>query len=131
MEIIWKKEYEIGNFEIDSQHHVFVKTIQKIHMAVGNDRSDKHIERLVSEVHKYAEYHFCSEENIMHEIDYPDIEDHKKEHQDLIEELSNLVWQFDFQQRDTSSLIEFLVKWFKNHTIIYDKKLSKYINSHQ
>jgi hemerythrin len=127
MEIEWKKEYEVGNLEIDAEHKVFVKIIQKIQHAIEGQAEKKYLERLVLELLKYAEFHFCSEENVMLEIGYPEILDHKEKHEKLLAELRNLIFAFGFDKHETHELVDFLIGWFMNHTIEEDKKLSNYV----
>ena len=124
--IEWNKKIEVGNFEIDSEHKVFVRIIQKIRNAVERDTNKQHVERLIVELLKYAEFHFCSEENVMFEIEYPDIIDHKYEHEKLLAELRNLIFAFGLDKQDVHELVNFLIKWFLNHTSIEDMKLARF-----
>jgi len=124
--IEWKKEYEVGNFEIDSEHRIFVKIIQKLQNAHSNN--DKQlVELLFVELLKYAEFHFCSEENIMIVNHYPDLLDHKKEHESLLAELRNRIFSLKYEYTDFDRLEKFLFDWFVNHTSSEDLKLSSFL----
>lgn len=130
--IEWKEIYEVGNLEIDSEHKVFVRIIQKIQnfaekVEKDGDHNKKHLERLVVELLKYAEFHFCSEENVMLEIEYPGIFDHKHEHEKLLAELRNLIFAFEMNKQDIDELITFLTDWFIKHTVKEDKNLAQSI----
>ena len=54
-DLIWKEEYNVGDYEIDEEHKIFIKTIQKIDEAFLNQESNEYIERLLEELHKYAQ----------------------------------------------------------------------------
>lgn len=123
----WKRKYEVGNLEIDSEHKVFVKIIQKIHQAMTHHDANTKVERLVRELFKYADFHFCSEENIMLDVQYPGFAEHKRRHEELLAQLKTKVFMYDLDLRDLESLIDFLVEWFVNHTVNVDKKLAKYL----
>ena len=84
MEIEWKEEYEVGNFEIDSQHKTFVGIIFKLQQAVLKGKSTDYTDRLLLELFKYTEFHFCSEENLMLDVCYPDVRRHQDEHKKLL-----------------------------------------------
>lgn len=131
-QIEWDKKYEVGNIEIDSEHKVFVRIIQKIIAAV-NKKNYKHTERLINEIYKYADFHFHSEETVMIEIGYPDFNAHKKEHEKLLIELGNRISVFGDEDyiRPTTEFITFLTSWFLNHTVNVDKKLANYMEDNE
>ena len=128
--IKWKKKYEVGNYEIDAEHKLFVRIIQKFADSLTNKADNYYIERLINELLKYAEFHFYSEETIMIEIEYPDIIRHKQEHEKLLEQMRNMVMivEMDDEKIYESDYTNFLLNWFVNHTIKQDQKLAKYIN---
>ncbi len=123
----WKKEYSVGIFEIDAEHKIFLKTIKKIHNAF-----EKHIEldiqkRLLTELYKYADFHFTSEENVMLMCNYPDFEAHLNQHVELMQKLADIVNFNDISKINEVGLVDFLVKWFKEHTTSTDLKLGKFL----
>ncbi|MDD2559085.1 MAG: bacteriohemerythrin [Bacteroidales bacterium] len=125
--ISWKKEYEIGIPEIDSQHQFFVGIIQKINAAYANDQDKDYISLLIKELYKYVDFHFISEENNMIFHNYPEYKNHKKEHDALLSRLSELIGVFESEFIDRSELMDFLMNWFVEHTTKTDKKLGDYI----
>ena len=127
--IEWSSKYEVGNTEIDFQHQIFVKIIRKL-IKHKNSDSDKHfIESLFSELLKYAEFHFCSEENIMLEHNYPNYIEHRKEHQKVLAELRNRLFSLQYEYIDFAHLETFIIKWFTTHTLSEDIKLAEYLKA--
>ena len=129
VKIEWDKKYEVGNLEIDSEHKVFVRIIQKIISATEMKKDRNYIERLIYEMLKYADFHFHSEETVMMELNYPDLNDHQKEHERLLLKLRNMVSIVELKDysRPMVDLIQFLIDWFVTHTITVDKKLADYL----
>ena len=127
--IAWKKNYEVGNSEIDNQHKTFLKIIEKLQNAYENKLNDQLLLGYVIELYKYAAYHFVSEENYMIEQQYPDYEEHKKLHDDLLKELVDNITTFKIEYIDVEKLIDFSLNWFIAHTTTIDKKIIEYINS--
>ena len=125
--ISWKKEYETGIHEIDSEHQIFVSIIQKINTAYFNNYNEEYIIRLIKELYKYADFHFISEENIMIFNNYSDYENHKKEHNSLLYRLTEIIGAFESEFIDPSELINFLINWFQEHTTKTDMKLSGFL----
>ena len=128
--IEWNAKYEVGDYEIDSAHKIFVKIIQKLNTA--NSRGDRQlVELLFVELLKYAEYHFCSEENIMLINKYPDLLNHKKEHEKLLAELRNRVFSLKYEYIDYDKLEKFLLGWFTKHTSAEDLKLASFLRNQE
>ncbi len=125
--ISWKKEYEVGVYEIDAEHKIFLKTVQKIHDAYLNNLNPEFIESLIMELYKYADFHFICEENIMKRNRYPDYENHKKEHESLLFKLSEVIGSYNIKYINHKDFMEFLLKWFKEHTSKSDTKLGIYL----
>ena len=125
--ITWDSRYEIGLPEIDAEHKVFVSIIQRIEEAVKVEDKE-HVIKLIEELLKYADFHFCSEENIMIREEYPDYHWHKKLHQHLLVELRDRIQIIKYEYIDFDVLLKFLVAWFKGHTQIEDKKFAEYVN---
>lgn len=125
--IEWSSDLETGNFEIDTQHILFVGLINKISQKVEEGADKNIIELLLTELLKYSEFHFCSEENIMLEHKYPDFEEHKLEHEKVLAELRNRLFSLKYDYVDFNQLQDFVVSWFKGHTRKVDIKLAQYL----
>lgn len=126
--LIWKKEYEIGDYEIDTEHQIFLKIITKINREFEDDIEIEYKLLLLRELYKYADFHFTSEENRMILYNYPDYNMHKKGHEALLTELSEQIGFFDLKYIDKNKLIDFLFNWFIHHTTSLDLKLGDYLN---
>ncbi len=126
--IEWDPKFEVGNFEIDFEHQIFVKIIHKLKDAHYKG-DEKFLELLSLELLKYAEFHFCSEENIMFKNQYPDLIHHKQEHETLLAELRNRIFSLKYEYIDFDKLEIFLFEWFKKHTAVEDQKLASFLNN--
>lgn len=127
--VVWKKEYEIGVEEIDFEHQVFVRIIQKIDAAYADNYDKEYIGLLIKELFKYVDFHFISEENSMIFHNYPDYKNHKKEHDSFLNSLAEIIGVFESEFIDRIELTALLLNWFVEHTTIIDKKLGNYLRS--
>jgi hemerythrin len=127
-QIVWKDKYKVGNVSIDNEHEVFVLIIQKIIETYREGKGKEGLQRSINELYKYAEFHFCSEENVMFFANFPNFETHRKEHQKLLIELRQIMLTVDNSEIKTKELISFLMKWFVQHTLSLDKDLAKFLN---
>ncbi len=125
--LIWSKKYEIGDFEIDAQHKIFLKIIKKIHDTYNITNDKEYVIRLVKELYKYVDFHFVSEENFMIQYKYPEYESHKKEHEKLLYKLTDIASSFQTEFIDFNELMNFLLDWFKNHTSGLNKELGVHL----
>lgn len=129
--IIWKKEYDVGVGEIDLQHRYFANLINRLAEELTEDIDTEYQNALIDELNAYARFHFISEENLMRKANYPDLELHRQHHQQLISNLANMELELDMNASSDNILgiIDFLVKWFLNHTTIEDRHFADYLDN--
>lgn len=125
----WKKDYSLGVEEIDHQHEYFLHLIHRFDKRLNQDLDDHLVIRHLDEIMLYTKFHFCSEENLMILHAYPDIEEHKELHIEIIQNLTNNLTLYKSNKIDLESLVSFLVDWFINHTIQEDKKFANFIKT--
>lgn len=123
----WKKKYETGISEVDQQHQYFLELIKRLHRLSMQNLERSMVNRLLNEVLKYAEFHFYSEENLMMLHKYPDLSEHRKLHEELIDKLATKINYFATGKFELGNLVEFTVNWFINHTVEQDKKLTQFV----
>ena len=130
MDIVsWKESYTVGNEQIDHEHMVFIKIIGRVHEAVIKRKSLDDLKRIMLELEKYAMFHFVSEENIMIDSAFPDIAEHKKEHEKLLNTLDGKFKEIVSGEEDPSTLVSFLLDWFVYHTTSLDLQLARHLAS--
>lgn len=125
--ITWDEKYSIGHARIDHEHQVFVDLIINVSRADDQQSSKDRVMRLLTELRKYAEFHFCSEENIMLDHDFPEYETHRQEHVRLLCDLDRRVHDYRLDVAALSDLVDFLFQWFALHTTCSDKRLAHHI----
>lgn len=126
-EITWQTSYEIGVEEIDNEHKIFLKTIQKIDNAFKHECDFQQLALLIDELYKYAQFHFTSEENIMIFSQYPKYEEHRQIHRKLLIQLSELLGYQGNMRIKHHDFIDFLLNWFTDHTIKTDLNLAEFL----
>ena len=81
--------------------------------------------KLIIELHKYAEFHFASEENIAVSIGLSGVKDHHQLHLELLEDLNLYAKNLDSGLKTIDEFIEFITDWFLVHTQHEDRKFFK------
>ena len=88
----WSEHYETGIPEIDEQHKQLFsigRTIEQMSMKGGDNVTDREILALVNSLRDYTGFHFYSEEKLMEEVHYEDMQVHKKHHAQMLYFVSN------------------------------------------
>ncbi len=127
--LVWKQAYCIGIDKIDNEHKIFFDLVAEMQEISKQEFNKNKIDRFLRELVKYAEFHFFSEENLMIDIDYPEKDNHHKQHQDLLEKINIQKIKLERKMMTTEEFTEFLFDWFLEHTTEEDGKITEYIKS--
>jgi hemerythrin len=126
--IIWRSEYNINNFKIDTEHQKLF-TIAREALNISKLQSDDEIKiklkEIIVKLFKYVNLHFSNEEKYMEEISYPDIEDHTFLHKNMLNMLTNLISELNTLELKAIeiSLFNFIEEYFIRHIVLEDKKI--------
>ncbi|MBW2411456.1 MAG: hemerythrin family protein [Deltaproteobacteria bacterium] len=127
MELEWDANYETGNETVDSQHRYFVNLIHRVAISFNETDDDEYKERLISELRKYADFHFTSEENIATSYHLQGVSGHHHRHLELLEEFNHHAEDLKKGSQTVDAFLEFLTDWFIGHTVYEDQKLFQQI----
>jgi hemerythrin len=125
--INWEKKFNTGIYRIDFEHKIFLELVNSLQFAMDEGKSEEELYRIITELEKYAVFHFISEENLMLSLQYPEYKFHQALHFDLLEQF-NIV---KHDHLDFHRFHAFLRDWFINHTVEEDIKIRQYMVSQQ
>lgn len=123
--LLWRSSYCTGQEEIDLQHQYFTKLINRLDDDLKGPGDMNFKKNLLWELKKYQDFHFQSEENLMHKAQPSELDSHKKMHDELSAELSRKIQSFAWGPNSPDVIIAFLVDWFITHTLDEDVKFWK------
>lgn len=126
-DIHWHRKYETGHPRIDFEHRVFLDLLADFAAQVEAESDPARLRRTVTEIYKYADFHFFSEENIMLNVGYPEYAHHHTLHQALLGELREFIDSIALDSLRGEAMVDFLVHWFATHTAGEDLKLAVYV----
>ncbi|XOB62494.1 bacteriohemerythrin [Campylobacterota bacterium DY0563] len=125
---IWKMEYQLRNELLDKEHEkLFDIAIESLNYHNTDIRT--HVKITIKELYEYMKTHFKHEEEFMEEIGYPELEAHKKLHEDIIEHMNKFLKSLpklditEFEKR----LIEYMDIWLINHILYDDRKIINFL----
>ena len=125
----WEKKYEIGIPDIDFQHKYFLQLIKRFYLRANSGMQKELIASHLDEIILFAQFHFCSEENLMKLHGYPGFKEHQKSHENIIQLLSDKLGLFELNELSCNEITLFLIDWFQEHTVKEDIKIAPYINN--
>jgi len=76
--------------EIDQQHQVLVNMLNSLNDAVKSRKPRDDIFLIIDEIIAYTRFHFATEERLMANSGYTDVEFHKDKHKQLMQDAQHL-----------------------------------------
>ena len=123
----WKDEYSIGVEKLDHQHQHLFEIINKLIEQPGSSGDSTLVPEILTELVNYTREHFTDEEELIQEYGYPELEQHKKQHNYFIDTTAELSISFvDNKQTTIYEITEFLKLWLTTHILKTDMKYKKF-----
>ena len=126
--IDWRDEYSVGVASVDHEHKEMIDLINGLHENLANNATKEQIEDFLGEIYTKISAHFALEEKIMQEQGYDEYEDHKEDHEMLLDEIRDIM---DFYETDDyysdRDLADQLERWFSGHFRTRDARLHKHL----
>ncbi|RME92558.1 MAG: hypothetical protein D6767_02920 [Candidatus Hydrogenedentota bacterium] len=127
----WNNNFLIGVKLIDEHHHALVMLANELYDALDTDIPQDVFMHYLQELIDYTDYHFKAEEALMAEINYPDLNSHKKIHDGFIEKTKAFFQsiQDDPTDKETKTKLKvFLEDWLLQHILKVDTQIAKHAN---
>ena len=125
--IEWDDSLKLGVAVVDRQHERLVGIINRLYEATMEGRGADVIGEIMDELIVYTATHFSMEEKYFAQFNYEDAEEHKREHDALIEKVTAFVDDFEKAPADARpalarDLLQFLQIWWRYHMMDTDSK---------
>ena len=127
--VCWDSKFEVGHPRIDFEHRIFLDLIAELSRQAEGGTLPSRLAKALCEIYKYADFHFVSEENLMEDIGYPDLAEHRQQHEMLLAELRDFRAELDDGGRPPAKIVNFLFQWFALHTSREDKRIADFIRA--
>ena len=122
----WDDSFLIGIDELDYEHKVLIDDINRLHEELARHDEKSEIERCLGDIHARMRAHFALEERVMKEHGYEFFDEHKREHEALLDSYTEDMVQFLNDTGDSAStpIKDSLKHWVVDHILTSDKKMS-------
>lgn len=121
----WDDTLSVGIEEIDEQHKVLVDLVNKMHEAIHQRHGSDVVIGILSDLAEYTRIHFAVEESLMRILNYPDYDNHKQVHEELLHTVADLQDKVASGKKSIGfELMHFLKTWLVKHIMEEDMQYS-------
>ncbi len=126
----WSDSYSVKVPSIDNQHKKWIDYMNELHMAMSEGHGKEILSDIFKKFIKYGNEHLDYEERLLDENDYPELHQHRKEHDYFRKKLS----EFDEKQKLDQAFLsiqvmDFMKDWLLNHIKGTDMKYSNFLTA--
>lgn len=123
----WSRNLETGIPLMDEDHRHLVSLYNDILLSAKDARQSLMEERLMG-LATYMEAHFSREEGLMAGCPPELVAAHRREHQQLLAELSCQIEEWQERHISAAFLVRFLYQWLLRHIVVEDMAFAKMIS---
>lgn len=123
-----------GNKMIDGQHEELIRRINELLRSCENESETGRKLQAIKTLNflaDYTEYHFAAEEKLQESVGYPELEEHRKKHEELRRTVRELDEMLTDQEGPTEAFVEQVQKnvvdWLYLHIRGYDRSVADYL----
>jgi len=125
----WRKEYCTGFKGVDYEHESLIHQINAVYALITDGAERDLVIDSLGEIYGSISAHFALEEQMMLRHDYVDYQQHKTDHDRLLDEIRDITDEFEATERlDDAAFGRKLADWFKLHFSTHDARLHKLAN---
>jgi hemerythrin len=126
---VWKPEYSVSVSTLDNQHKNLFALAQILQDAMREGKGRNVLARCLNTLVAYTKTHFAEEESMLARHNYPDLANHKLQHAQLIEQISEFQTQFNAGNALISvELMDFIQVWITKHIMQTDFSYGNFFN---
>ncbi|MCK4710348.1 MAG: hemerythrin family protein [Gammaproteobacteria bacterium] len=128
--ILWNAAMDTGIEPVDNDHKKLLSLINQLQTATQYHIDDQIIGKIMDELLSYTQYHFEREELLMRTNNYPDYENHKRQHEKMIKMVRENIDRYHSDPLNTADeTLSFLKNWLINHIMGSDREYIPYLKN--
>ncbi|MCL2440120.1 MAG: bacteriohemerythrin [Treponema sp.] len=128
--VLWDEKYATGIEVIDTQHKQLVELTNQLYVAciAKPDILQTVFKEAMHKMVEYVHFHFDAEIKLLKEINFPQLHEHKKMHDDLIKNILNAAKDYNEGKHFVPNhFVRTLKDWIFSHIAIHDKTYSFFV----
>lgn len=127
--IEWQPSFSVKVPELDQQHQRLVGMLNRMHEALHAGGDAAEAEKVLEDLGVYTRHHFTTEERLMEQCGYPELEEHRRKHRAM--ERQVMVFREQIGGGGVSAqlkLMSFLRDWLQKHILETDMRYSEHLS---
>lgn len=126
--IEWREEFLLGIPSVDHEHRELIELINELYRSYTAKDSKITVMDFLGELYARIAAHFALEEKIMQEKGYDQYQEHKTEHEKLLDDICDFMDDYDNDTTFPEGVFRDLLElWFVAHFRDKDARLHKYL----
>jgi hemerythrin len=126
--VTWSDEYSVGNRLLDQQHRQLMETLNRLIDQPQATVDSELVGDALSELTRFAVEHFREEQRAMEVCGYPDIEEHKRQHEEFRQKIVQCCMATTLHiEAVPRDLLLYLRDWMQHHVLNEDMKYKSYL----
>ena len=124
----WTSNLSVGNATLDSHHKILVDLINAVSEAKGTSGQAR-VNLALTELLDYTRYHFTEEERVMEAAGYPELDQHRQSHAEMVRQVADLRNRHLAGTAVLSAehLLDYLSQWLMGHIVAKDLRFRPYV----
>ena len=141
MPIVWRDQISVGNEAIDQDHKYLICLINSVELALRHENTVDQLPLFIQQLMAYTKEHFAREEEIQKKAQYPQIREHKREHEEILIKLvdmEHLAAEYGVKKRQgrlrqdeeakiSEKIMALARHWILDHVLKTDKGMEHYL----
>ena len=124
----WRDDFKVGIDEVDFEHKEMIDLINESYEEAKKDGSSEAVMDFLGEIFEKISAHFALEEKVMKKLEYDQFEDHKDDHERLLDSIRDIMDEYaDETVLDDEKFGLSLKEWFVNHFSTKDARLHSFL----
>lgn len=129
--IEWKPAYSVGDPAVDHEHRELVDLVNTAAAAILDGHPEADVNRCLGDLFRAISAHFAHEEQQMRRADYDQLNQHKGDHERLLDQLRDIMDGAEgHSARTAEGLTAVLEAWFTDHFRTHDARLHRRLGPH-
>ncbi len=123
-EFAWSATYSIGNAQIDAEHQGLIELANDIATFADKGEQIARIRQDIFALYDHMRLHFQHEEEYMLQLGYPQDEEHKKQHEEILAAMNAIMKHSDNLDALVYKLKQLMHAWVRGHVLAQDRRIA-------
>ena len=119
----WEKRFSINHTQMDAEHQELFHLASKVLKINPQTSTKEDVRLLFGAFFRYMSEHFKAEEAYMESIEYPRLDEHRKLHESIIEEITKILKTQHTILGLKEAMLQATKHWLVDHIMQHDKKI--------